>query len=101
MRLLLLTLLLACLMVELVRGQKGGAKGAMRNRGRGGGGAGRRGGGGAAGEEEDDEFSKFIVFKEMLQDLLSIKTYASDYPHLIKRHLKSNIQFHLTNLNFS
>ena len=42
-------------------GQKGGAKGAMRNRGRGGGGAGRRGGGGAAGEEEDDEFSKLRI----------------------------------------
>ena len=53
--LIVLVLVLAPLRVE---GQKGGAKGAMRNRGRGGGGAGRRGGGGAAGAEEDDEFSK-------------------------------------------
>ena len=45
-------LLLASL--DLALAQKGGAKGAMRNRGRGGGGAGRRGGSRAGDEDEDD-----------------------------------------------
>ena len=44
-------------LVPLGYAQKGGAKGAMRNRGRGGGGAGRRGGA-RNGEEDDDDDSK-------------------------------------------
>ena len=49
-------LLLASL--DLALAQKGGAKGAMRNRGRGGGGAGRRGGS-RAGDEDEDDASKW------------------------------------------
>ena len=44
-------------LVQLSHAQKGGAKGAMRNRGRGGGGAGRRGGA-RNGEDDDDDDSK-------------------------------------------
>ena len=52
-----LALLVTLMMVDMTQAQKGGAKGAMRNRGRGGGGAGRRGGA-RNGEDDDDDDSK-------------------------------------------
>ena len=55
-------LLMLCLMLELVSAQKGGAKGAMRNRGRGGGGAGRRGGAGRNDGDDDDDSKIFLHF---------------------------------------
>merc|ERR1712012_1306999 len=53
-------LLMLCLMLELVSAQKGGAKGAMRNRGRGGGGAGRRGGAGRNDGDDDDDIASIL-----------------------------------------
>lgn len=53
---------LALLLVEQCHAQKGGAKGAMRNRGRGGAGGRNRGRGGADGAEDDEEASEYFTF---------------------------------------
>ena len=66
------------MLIQLSSAQKGGAKGAMRNRGRGGGGAGRRGGA-RNGEDDDDDDSK-------KPDRWSIRTSPR---YGIGQHLKS------------
>ena len=53
---------LALLLVDQCNAQKGGAKGAMRNRGRGGAGGRNRGRGGGEGAEDDEEASEFQEF---------------------------------------
>jgi len=59
MKLVYLALALLVL-VQLSHAQKGGAKGAMRNRGRGGGGAGRRGGARNGEDDDDDDIASIL-----------------------------------------